>query len=223
MSASRPHTSALARRVVGVVVVGAGDQLRQAGRAAGEQEDRDVAGCRPVRVHGGRAAPASPGSAHSGAQVDVRRARRRRRPRGRAAAVLRHRRPARAASAWWSKPRSAVGHGDRGGLGVRGQVGQLGAAVRGQRHDRDDPGAQAGQGQDDELPAVGQLHDDPVARLEAEVAAAGPRRRRRGRRARGRSAAASPSTSATASGVRSAASREQRRRAGGPPSSPRAT
>jgi hypothetical protein len=49
------------------------------------------------------------------------------------------------------------------GLAVLAQVGQLVPAVRGQRHDRDDPGAQAGQREHDEGPAVRQLDHDPVA------------------------------------------------------------
>ena len=61
-----------------------------------------------------------------------------------------------------------VWYGDRGGLGVCGEVGQLGVPVRGQRHHRDDPGAQARQGQDHELPAVRQLDDDPVAGPQAQ-------------------------------------------------------
>ena len=58
---------------------------------------------------------------------------------------------------------------DRGGLGVDRQVAQLGAAVRGQRHHRDDAGPQAGEGEHDEFPPVRQLHDDAVVRCEAEV------------------------------------------------------
>ncbi len=60
-------------------------------------------------------------------------------------------------------------HRERRGLAVRGQVAQLVLAVRGQGHDRHDPGAQARQGQDDELPAVGQLDDDAVIPLQSEV------------------------------------------------------
>ncbi len=56
-----------------------------------------------------------------------------------------------------------VGNGQGAGLAVLAQVGQLVLTVRGQRHDRDDPGAQAAEGEHDELPAVGQLDDDPVS------------------------------------------------------------
>ena len=45
----RPHSAAEAR-VVGIVVVSAGDQLRQPGGPAGEQEYRHVAGVRLVSV-----------------------------------------------------------------------------------------------------------------------------------------------------------------------------
>jgi hypothetical protein len=53
------------------------------------------------------------------------------------------------------------GQGPR--LAMPAQVGQLVPAVRGQRHHRHDPGAQAGEREHDELPAVRQLDDDPVA------------------------------------------------------------
>ena len=56
-----------------------------------------------------------------------------------------------------------VRHGQGAGLAVLAQVGQLVPAVRGQRHHRDDPGAQAGQREHDERPAVRQLDHDPVA------------------------------------------------------------
>ena len=62
-----------------------------------------------------------------------------------------------------------VGYRDRDGLGVDRQVAQLGMAVRGQRHHRDDAGTQAGEGEHDELPPVRQLHDDPVTGREAET------------------------------------------------------
>jgi hypothetical protein len=52
---------------------------------------------------------------------------------------------------------------------VLGQVGQFVLAVRGQRHDRDDPGPQAAQGEHGERPAVGQLDHDPVAAGQAQV------------------------------------------------------
>ena len=54
-----------------------------------------------------------------------------------------------------------VRHGQGAGPAVLAQVGQLVPAVRGQRHHRDDPGAQAGQGEHDERPAVRQLDHDP--------------------------------------------------------------
>ena len=41
--------------------------------------------------------------------------------------------------------------------------------MRGERHDRDDPESQAREGQDDELPAVRQLHQNPVAATEPEA------------------------------------------------------
>ena len=44
-------------------------------------------------------------------------------------------------------------------------------AVRGQRHDRHDPGPQAGQREHHELPAVGQLDHDPVTARQAEATA----------------------------------------------------
>jgi hypothetical protein len=62
-----------------------------------------------------------------------------------------------------------VRDGDRGGFRVRREIGELGAPVRRQRHHRDDPGAQARQGQHHELPAVRQLHDDAVAGLQPEL------------------------------------------------------
>ena len=60
-------------------------------------------------------------------------------------------------------------HGDRGGLAVRDEVAQLVLAVRRQRHDGHDARAQAAEGEHDELPAVGQLDDDPVLPHQAEV------------------------------------------------------
>jgi hypothetical protein len=60
-------------------------------------------------------------------------------------------------------------HGECRGLAVRRQVVHLVPAVRRQGHHRHDPGAQAAEGEDDELPAVGQLDDDPVVPRQAEV------------------------------------------------------
>jgi hypothetical protein len=69
-----------------------------------------------------------------------------------------------------------VGYRDRGGLGVAGQVGQLGAAVGRQRHDRDDADPEARHREDDELPPVGQLDHDAVTGRQSEVEQAGRRR-----------------------------------------------
>jgi hypothetical protein len=143
--------------------VGAGDELGQAGGAPGEQEHRDVAAAGRLGVPAGSVAGRIGGRAADLAQV------------GTAGEDLLPR-DEDAADAQLVGQRlvivvgDPVGHRDGGGLGVLDQVGQLGAAVRGQRHHRHDPGAQAGQGQDHELPAVGQLHHDAVTRADAEVA-----------------------------------------------------
>jgi hypothetical protein len=50
---------------------------------------------------------------------------------------------------------------------VPGQVGQLLPPVRGERQDGDHPQSQAGEHQDDELPPVRQLDEDPVVGAQA--------------------------------------------------------
>jgi hypothetical protein len=62
-----------------------------------------------------------------------------------------------------------IRHGDRHRFGVPGQIGQFGAPVGRQGHHRHDAGAQAGEREDHELPAVAQLYDDPVARRDAQL------------------------------------------------------
>jgi hypothetical protein len=62
----------------------------------------------------------------------------------------------------------SVRHRDGDRFGMGGAVAQLGAPVGGQRHHRHDPGAQAGERKHDELPAIAELHDDPIPGADAE-------------------------------------------------------
>ena len=166
---SEPNSAtALARQdVVAVVVVGAHDQLGQAGGATGQQKARDVGTGRLViglqeprrGLHGGGQAVLGCMFGAGGGQFAV------------------HEDGANARHLCGHLLRHLaqvgigveIGDGDRGCLGKRCHMRDFVPAVRRQRHDRNDPGAEARQGQRDELPRVGQLHDDPITRRHSQV------------------------------------------------------
>lgn len=149
-----------AARVVLVVVVGAGDELRQPRGAAGEEEDGDVAavgrdgvepGTQGGRVVGGLGESAQVGGLGADGL-----------PRDEQQPYTRRRLGDLACQGLVVEVAETVRYGDGRHLGVRGEVAQFVAAVRGQRHDGGDACAQAGQGERDELPAVGQLDEHRV-------------------------------------------------------------
>lgn len=151
--------------VVDVVVVRAGDELGQPGGPAGEQEDGDRAAVRPVRVHG---CPVL-GGAGRGAQLpqvhgvvagfvaeyeDVLKG-------GRVVGDLDGHRLVVVVL-------EDVRHRDGHGLAVLDEVADLVSAVSGQCHHRDDAEAQTCVCEDHELGGVGELHHEPVVRVEPE-------------------------------------------------------
>ena len=144
----------------------AGDQLRQPGGPAGEQEHRDVPGAGLAGVPARAVFGGVRGLGAQRGQVDV------------AGVLAGHQDVAQGGRADLElfghglvvEVSQYAGHGDGAGLAVLAQVGQLVLAVRGQGHHRHDPGAQAAQGEHGERPAVRQLDHDPVAALEPEFA-----------------------------------------------------
>ena len=155
-----------APRVVRVVVVGAGDQLRQARscrRRAGTPRRR---GCPAGRRPAGPVPGVQPARRTARRSIDRRRDVTAGDEHMRGLGALRP--PARApVPGGRSRAAGRVRRSRRPRRGPPGSAAR--AAVRGQRHHRDDAGAQTGQGEDDELPAVGELDDDPVTAVEAEM------------------------------------------------------
>jgi hypothetical protein len=155
-------------RVVLVVVVRAGDELGQARGPTRQQEDGDVVapwgglvepGARGLRVVGRLGQAAQVGAVGPGRHAEDEDGPHRVHLGGH---LVRHRLVV--------DVLDAVGHDHRCHLGVRGEVAQLVAPVRRQRHDRRHPETQAGEGQDDVLPAVRELHEHDAAWGQTEIA-----------------------------------------------------
>jgi hypothetical protein len=158
--------------VVGVVVVGPRDELRQPGRAARQQEEGNVA--RVGRVGVGRC-PGLVGidgiveeaaEVHDAIAVGVRPVEEK--------DVPQRRRRFAGGGAEGAVPEAAEGVAGQvgGGLRVLGEIGDLVLPVRRQGEDRQHPEAQQGEAHGRELDDIGQLHHDPVAPGEAEAAQA---------------------------------------------------